>query len=44
MHYKTKFRFKKGNSKFYCFIIKKDGKMDGWAQKRLDIKNQLIWV
>ena len=26
--------YEKGNSKCYCFIINKDGKMDGWVQKR----------
>ena len=35
-HYKTILQtaYKKGNSKYYCFIINKDGNMDGWVQRR----------
>ena len=35
-HYKTRLytTYKKGNSKYHCFILNKDGKMDGWVQKR----------
>ena len=33
---------KKGNSKYYCCIINKHGKMDGWVQKNFDTKNKLL--
>ena len=35
-HYKTRLytAYKKGNGKYYCFSINKDGKMNGWVQKR----------
>ena len=39
-HYKTRLctPYKKGKSKYYCFTINKDGKMDGWIQKKVLIQ------
>ena len=35
-YYKTRLftSYKKGKSKYYCFIINKNGKIDQWVQKR----------
>ena len=45
-HYKTIIlytAYKKCNSKYHCFIINKNGKMDGWVQKRFYTKKTIYY-